>query len=265
MTLMFSPSISVPLIPQAECWTVRLLGSPLLWLPGGTPAPLERKAAALLAYLAVEGVARRASLITLLWPGTAEGAARNNLVHLLRKLAGLAGRPLIEGRETLMLAPDVRVDVSAFASVLGSGRLQTLDALGEHRLLSTCTSDDCPELDEWLRAERERMEEWYLLALRAHAERLEQAGDHSAALMCVRRLVDLDPLSEDAYQRLMRLHALTGNRHRAWRAFERLCALLHHELGVEPLPETVSLAQSLRQSSPFHLHPSAGSGSLLTA
>ncbi|MFB9990926.1 BTAD domain-containing putative transcriptional regulator [Deinococcus oregonensis] len=254
--------LSPPLPLPADSWTLRLLGPPTLRTPAGLPVALERKAAALLAYLAVEGAARRSSLITLLWPSTPEAAARNNLVHLLRKLAAMAGRPLLEGRETLSLAPDVRADIAAFVPTL-SGTLGDLDTLGQSRLLSTCTFDDCPELDDWLRAERERMEEWYLLALREHAARLEQTGDYGAALICVRRLLNLDPFSEDAHQRLMRLHALTGNRHRAWLAFERLCALLRREFGVDPLPETAALAQSLRQTAPPQLLMS--SGSLLSA
>ena len=246
---------SLPSVPNAL--TLRLLGPPALCTPVGLPVPLERKAAALLAYLAVEGAARRAALITLLWPNTPEAAARNNLVHLLRKLALIAGRPLVDGRETLSLAPDVQVDVVAsFSPPLNA-------SLGEHRLLSTCMFDDCPDLDEWLRAERERMQEWHLLGLREHAVQLEQAGDHGAALICVQRLIDLDPLSEDAHQRLMRLHALTGNRHRAWRAFERLCTLLRREFGIDPLPETAALAQSLRQTPA--LHPTNSSSSLLMA
>lgn len=230
-------------VPATGAPTLRLLGRPLLLAPGGRPAPLERKAAALLAYLAVEGAARRAALITLLWPDTREAAARNNLVHLLRKLAVQAGRPVVEGRETLSLAPDVEVDLAA--PVLTGA---DLSRPGAGLLLGTCTYDDCPELDDWLRAERERLEEWALLSLRAEAEHLEQLGDHAAALRCARRLADLDPLSEDACQRLMRLHARHGDRHRALRAYERLCAALRRELSAEPLPETAALALAVRGS-----------------
>ncbi|GBF03833.1 transcriptional activator domain protein [Deinococcus aerius] len=230
-------------VTGAASWTVQVLGQAGLRGPDGALRPLERKAAALLAYLAVEGHASRGRLIALLWPETREDAARNNLVHLLRKLGHLTGTSLIEGREMLALHPAVRVDLRGLA---GDDLPQvTAPLLGTHEF------DDCPELDEWVRAERVRLEEWWLLGLRERAQALEDQGAYGAALAVVLRLLDLDPLSEDAHHRLMRLHARTGNRHRALRTYERLCALLRREFGVEPLPETALLAQSLRRALPL--------------
>ncbi|WP_027483395.1 AfsR/SARP family transcriptional regulator [Deinococcus pimensis] len=229
-------------VTETASTLVRVLGRATVRDALGLDRPVERKTAALLAYLTVEGHASRARLTSLLWPDTREDAARNNLVHLLRKLTALAGTPLVEGRETLALHPDVRVDLHT----LLPGSEAPGGAPPTGRLLCTHDFDDCPELDEWLRAERERLEEWQLIGLREHATTLEAQGAHDAALSVVLRLLDLDPYSEDAHRRLMRLHARMGNRHRALRAYERLCEVLRHELGVEPLPETVSLARSLR-------------------
>ncbi|PYE48106.1 AfsR/SARP family transcriptional regulator [Deinococcus yavapaiensis] len=223
---------------------VQVLGQPSLRDVHGALRPLERKAAALLAYLAIEGHTPRGRLTSLLWPETREDAARNNLVHLLRKLASLAGVPLVEGRETLALHPEVRVDVQSLF-LAGEAASGVPLPVARASLLATHDFDDCPELEEWLCAERERLEEWWLLILRERATLLEAQEAHEAALGVVLRLLDLDPLSEDAHRRLMRLHTRMGNRHRALRAYERLCALLRREFGAEPLPETVTLAQSL--------------------
>lgn len=240
----------MPHVPEptdrASDLTLRLLGHPLVRGADGAWRSLERKTAALLAYLALEGPMRRARLCERLWPDTREVAARNNLVHLLRKLHQLAGAPLVEGRETLTLAEGVLVDVHA----LRRAGLSVLDDLPSATLLGTLTFDDCPDLEEWIAAERERLEEWCLLALRERARALETGGAYDAALVCVLRLLDLDPLSEDAYHRLMRLHALSGNRHRALRAFDRLRDLLRREFDAEPLRSTVDLARAIRSFDP---------------
>ncbi|PYE51077.1 AfsR/SARP family transcriptional regulator [Deinococcus yavapaiensis] len=222
-------------------FTVRLLGHPLVRDEGGEWRLLERKAAAL---LALEGAMKRGRLVTLLWPDTREAAARNNLVHLLRKLHQLANFVLVEGRELLSLAPSVRVDVHALQ--LGGAALP--EDVVHATLLGTHSFDDCQDLEEWVACERERLEEWCLLALGERARTLEEAGAYDAALACVLRLLDLDPFSEDAYYRLMRLHALRGNRHRALRAFDRLCDLLRRELNAEPLRATVDLARTIRSA-----------------
>ncbi len=53
----------------------------------------------------------------------------------------------------------------------------------------------------------------------------------------------LDPLSEGAHRRLMRLLYLMGDRPAALRAYHRCRNLLERVLGVAPLPETRDLAQ----------------------
>ncbi|PYE52723.1 AfsR/SARP family transcriptional regulator [Deinococcus yavapaiensis] len=229
------------------CYAIRLLGSPRAEVAPGRTWLVERKTAALLAYLVLEGDTPRARLASLLWPATREESARNNLVQLLRKLHAAIGATIVTGRDCVTLAENVTVDVAGIVR----GRWRDDTDLGDHRLLHGCDFDDCPELEEWVFAQRARIEEWFLLALRDRAERLERAGNEGAALVCLQRLLDLDPLSEDAHRRLMRLHALTGNRHRALRSFERLREALRRELGVAPLPETALLAQAIRSNVPL--------------
>jgi DNA-binding SARP family transcriptional activator len=61
------------------------------------------------------------------------------------------------------------------------------------------------------------------------------------------RVLENDRAHEDAYRLLMRAHAALGERSSALRIYTRCVAVLREELGVEPLPETVALYNTLRE------------------
>ncbi|WP_110885852.1 ATP-binding protein [Deinococcus yavapaiensis] len=221
-------------------WRVEVLGTPRL-VSATSPeraVPLERKTAALLAYLALEGRASRALLAELLWPDTPSGAARNNLVHVLRRLKEASGVDLVEAGEVLSLGADVRVDV---LDVLSSG--------GEHveggGLLDGAALDDLPDFSEWLLAKREELDVVRTRMRQETVEALLARGETSEAVELAERWMDADPLAEDAHRALMRAHYDLGDRPAALRAYHRCKMLLRRELGVDPSPETQRLARAI--------------------
>ncbi|GEM46105.1 tetratricopeptide repeat protein [Deinococcus cellulosilyticus] len=230
----------------ALTWHCTLFGVPTLRSSEHTQI-LERKTAALLAYLAQEGPTSRSHLIGLLWPDTREAAARNNLVHLLRKLKTLTGTELVTGQEVLSLAAELRTDVEGCREMFTKGDFARFNnAMGE--FLSSLVYDDCPDLEDWIAAEREQWNEWRSQALLADANQLEQSGEYLEAVARIRELLTLDPLNEEGHRRLMRLQYLLGNRHHALETFRKLTTLLREELDVEPLPETLELARWIERA-----------------
>lgn len=221
-------------------WTLKLLGSCAL-VGSAKTLSLERKPAALLAYLALEGPTPRARLAELLWPELEERAQRNNLRQVLFRLRRVA--TLFCGSDPLYLS--VPVDVLEFAAALQSHRPLPDQGWLEGTLLGGFEYDDCPDFAEWLQVERERLLSLQLEALEGEAERLEREGHLSRALGYARRLVEADPVSEATYRRLMRLHYLLGDRAAALQVYSRAQETLRRELGVEPLPPTVELAQAI--------------------
>jgi DNA-binding SARP family transcriptional activator len=242
-------------------WQLKMLGPLHLEGPDGETVRPERKTAALLAYLALEGPSHRARLVGLLWPDTREAAARNNLVHLLRKLRTAIGTELVEGGELLSLLPLREVDALIARDLFAQGRYAEVAAF-EGTLLDGLPYDDLPELDDWVSSERECFEAWRLQALQGEAAQLERAGNYDEAVVWARRLLDADPFSESAYRRLMRLQYLRGDRPAALKAFERCKAMLQHEFGVEALPETVRLAQEIERGTVPPPSPTAPSPSI---
>ncbi len=218
--------------------------------------PLERKAAAMLAYLALEGPTRRAALTSLLWPDTREVAARNNLVHLLRKLRLSADAVPVVGSEVLSLAGELNADVLDAQEAFVRGEHAAF-LLFEGDVLQGLVYDDLPDLDLWVEAQRERWREWQAVALRQEVQRREEQGQYDAALTLALTLRDLDPASEAAWRRLMRLHYLRGDRSAALKAFHRCEEVLRREFGVEPLPETQELARQIEGGQMPAISPAA--------
>ncbi len=199
----------------------------------------ERRAAALLTYLALEGPTPRARVARLLWPAVPEKVARNNLVHTLGRLDHLTGVPLISREPRLALRSGVRVDLQDALNGAPLVPLSTATPLGSLEF------DDAPAFSEWLLAVRERLTE-------LREQQLQQAIDHAvgsddlpAALVLLQQLLDLDPLSEHAHRTLMQVHMLDGDRPAALSAYRRYKDQLARELGATPHPDLVRMARDI--------------------
>ena len=100
---------------------LQLLQAPRLWLADGSAHALERKDAALLAMLAVEGPTPRNRVAALLWPDIDEERARNNLRQRLFRLRKAAACDVISaGNEALALAEHVAHDLDALGPRLAA-------------------------------------------------------------------------------------------------------------------------------------------------
>src|SRR6476661_1336878 len=115
-----APSAVAEPMPPAVALRVDLLDAPSLRGAGGARAPLERKAAALVAVLALDGARPRADLAGLLWPESPPAQARNSLRQRLFRLQRIAGRELIVGGSELRLADAVTHDLGDVAERLAA-------------------------------------------------------------------------------------------------------------------------------------------------
>lgn len=215
---------------------LRLLGEPSLRAADGGVSTLERKDAALLAYLALEGPTARAALAALLWPDADQAGARNNLRQRLHRLRRRAGAEVVAvDGDTMRLGSGVTHDL-AWAV--------TIDAPADE-LLGTLDYADCGALHAWVDAARERRRNARRQALAAAAQQCERAGQLAAALRHAERLVTEDPLAESAHRNLMRLHMLRGDRAAALATYERCRATFAAQLRTLPSAETAALARQI--------------------
>ena len=213
--------------PQAL--ELHLAGVPGVQGSGPATVALAPRDAALLAWLALEGPTPRTRLAQLLWPDSEPEAARNTLRQRLFQLRRQFGDALVVGSTTLALADGVRHDL--------------LDADG---VLAGVAHDIGGEFAAWLAQQRERRQGRVRASLIELGDMAEQARDYADALSHARELLALEPLSEDAHRRVMRLHYLAGDRAAGLLAFDRCEQVLKDEVGARPSPLTLALLDTLQ-------------------
>ncbi|HET9024049.1 MAG TPA: BTAD domain-containing putative transcriptional regulator, partial [Burkholderiaceae bacterium] len=222
---------------------LRLLAVPALVLGNGAPLALERKDAALLALLAVDGPLPRARAAAQLWPDAEPQKARNSLRQRLFRLRRSAGCEVVVEDSALALADGVDHDLAALPLRLAS---DPSAAAGE--LLGAFGYEDCEEFDDWVRSARERVRALRRDAIAAAVAHEEACGHVARALVYAERLVAEDPLSEQAHRLLMRLHYRRGDRSAALAAYARCRQVLRDQLAAHPSSETRELAQLIERS-----------------
>lgn len=253
--------------------SLALLGSPqLAHAQLGQVTLPNRKALALLAYLAVESPAARSRemLLGLLWPELSDAEARNNLrvtwAWLRQRFDDThAAPPLLHStRLDLQLNPDVDIafDLREFNALVRAReqhqhphgdpcsacleRLIRAAALYRGDFLAGFALDGCLEFEAWLAVQRERAHEQALKILDELAYFHEANGQFSQAETYTRQQLALDALQEGAHRRLMRLLHQQGRRAAALTQFVICRDALAAELGVEPEDKTMALYNQLK-------------------
>src|SRR6266700_930504 len=248
-----------------------VLGAPEVFHDGSRLTFSLRKAQALLLYLAVEGgMHSRSKLAAFLWPDSEPHAARTGLrtaLTLLRSLladsdASLSQHShLLNEHELLGLNPQapLELDLNVVQRAYETLRLPAVQT--EHQRAALLTQFQYalhlvrgPFLDGfWLREEtgfdewvQQQQHQWQVRLLQLF-DRLsswqEESFELEQARATLTRWLALDPLSEEASRRLMRVHLARSDAVAALQVYATLRARLVEELQAKPSAETVALAE----------------------
>lgn len=201
----------------------------------------------------------RDRLANLLWPEIDAETARRNLRQALYNLRSTLEAPdgpaLVrsDGGSIHLELGEGWLDLEAFEAALatrpGDGEPAALaEAVRLYRgdFLAGLRVGESLELEEWLIQEQERLREAVVAALRTLVDHYLGTGGYSPGVHYARRLLVLDPLSEETHRKLMRLYVLSGRRSRALAQYQELREILARELDVEPLAETEALYREMR-------------------
>lgn len=229
---------------------VRLLGDFQITYQGKPLNGFESpRIQSLLAFLLLHRDApqSRKHLAFSLWQDSSEQQAHGNLrslVHRLRAVLPTAELFLSADTQTLQWRADApfTLDVDEFQNAAQSKShpaLQKAVDLYRGDLLPAC-------YDEWLLPERERLREQFIDTLAQLIVLSEAEHEYQAAIGYARRLLQADPLGEEAYRKLMHLYARTGDRANLVRVYQTCVAVLKRELDAEPSPATHALFERLR-------------------
>ncbi|CAN5323114.1 hypothetical protein BH10PSE17_BH10PSE17_00720 [soil metagenome] len=194
---------------------------------------IERKQAALIAWLVTYGPTPRSRLAGLLWPGVADARARGNLRQSLSKLHQIAKVQFVLSEGPLLALAD---DVVVEAAPAGA------------RWLESFSYDDCSELAAWVQAGDEARRSARRQALLVQVRAAARDGELDRALHGADELLALDRESEEAYRVLMEVFYLRGDRAAAIDVWDRCRTMVRGLYGVLPSAETQRLGQMILES-----------------
>jgi ATP/maltotriose-dependent transcriptional regulator MalT/DNA-binding SARP family transcriptional activator len=202
-----------------------------------------------------------------LWPETAFDSAENNLkvvLHRLRKVLepGMNkdfGSSYVHLRANLLSLDQelCRVDVDEFVSLMEKGRRSENDGETEEALsfydqaMKLYGGDFLPEepYRSWADLKREELRNRYLELLLRTAELNEQKrGTTKKAIELYRRIIQIDPLVEMPYQRLMVLYSRRGMRSAALKVYEDCRQALAGGIDSEPDDLTTFIYRGILES-----------------
>ena len=103
----------------------------------------------------------------------------------------------------------------------------------------------CTAFEEWQLLTAETIQRQVVEALSTLAEQQEVDGDYRATLRFAWRCAELEPLSDEANRRVIRLLAVRGDSDAALGHYQRFAELLVDELEMMPTTETQRLADQI--------------------
>jgi len=254
-----------------------VLGAPEVFHDGSRLTFPLRKAQALLLYLAVEGgMHQRRQLDAFLWPDSepheARAALRNAIALLRHLLDDPAASPsasqhthLASPHDLLGLDPHapLELDLDAVQQAWKEAHtLSVVPSLEQCAVLMATLQHALslvrgPFLDGfWLREEapfdewHEQQQQQWQVRLQVLFDRLssfqEETCEPEQACVTLLHWLALDPLAEEAYRRLMRMHLSLGDPTAALQVYVTCRAQLAEALQIKPAPETAALAARIR-------------------
>jgi DNA-binding SARP family transcriptional activator/tetratricopeptide (TPR) repeat protein len=197
----------------------------------------------------------RDAAIDALWPDKDPASGANNLHRALYDLRQILGGRWVDiDRGNISLRPDAWVDVDAFEQAVRTGGRENL-ALA----VSLYRGELSPEDREspWLAPRRALLRGRFAEAAAPLARDAAASGDAAAGVPLLRRLLEVEPATEDAHRMLMRLLAESGRRADALRQYDS-CEVALRAAGLgPPSPEIRGLRDAIQRGEvgPAHSRP----------
>lgn len=242
---------------------MRLLGGWQL-VVGGVDVQLSHREQRLTALLGLTGRSSRAHVSGMLWPESTDARALASLRRAVLQTQERSPGLLRADRTDLGLDPGVEVDVVEVRRAAGLTELPMPGRDAEALLAALVGEPLLPAwYDDWVLAERERIEQMRVRALERIARHAFEMGDLVQAIDAARAAVDIDPLLDSARELAIRAHLGQGDRGSALREFHRYRDAMSHELGVAPSSSILALVEPViaadgAEEAPRRIEPAAG-------
>ncbi len=196
----------------------------------------------LFAYLVLhrDAPVPRRELATIFWLNSSESQARANLRRLLFDIRHAAHEiqnfiqispQTIEWKKGAILKLDVENFIEKVNRASSIEEMRSAAALYSDDLLIDC-------YDDWIAPKREQLRLIFLDFLERLISNLENQHEYLEAINYAELMLRYDPLDEDSYLTLMRLHAARGNRAGIVQTYHACATAFRRELNIEPGPAT---------------------------
>jgi DNA-binding SARP family transcriptional activator len=205
----------------------------------------------------------REELTEVFWPGSSPSDARNNLNvsvwglrnRLREPLGGRSVCVFEDGAYRLDPSLAIRVDAEEMERLAAAARVRRragdIEGAAAHLRSGVALYEgdlfEDDRYEAWIDPFRRDLAETHLAALTDLAECERRLGDTGAAIGLCRRGLALEPEREDLHRLLMRCYAQAGQRSLALRQLGLCAEAMRRSLGVDPVAETVALADRIRR------------------
>lgn len=241
--------------PVKPALALAVLGVPVVRF-GGVAASVPAKSQALLVYLAMTGKrVRREVLADMFWGDTGEEGARANLRLALSKLRQSLPGVLDADTDSVGLVAAAVPDVDALQL------LQTVDTLLQQSVaaqeaaiaryrgpfLQDFALRDCAAFEDWVTAERQRIDRRAVVLLRELVQAARRGGKSERERHHLALWAQIEPWNEEVQLPLIKLLAQAGFMAGALDRYEACRKALAEELGARPSVALALLAEQVRR------------------
>lgn len=208
----------------------------------------------------------------VLWPDTPRSGALKVAVHAVRKVLDELSADMAvvqDGGGYLLRAAAVSIDAERVETLADQARAaeragHDRQAQALHRAVVRQHTGEflVGEQADWVVEHREWLRATVLHSLRALREHASRDGDHLDVLTTCRRILELDPFAEDAYQWLMVWHAHRGELGRVRRWYDLCEGRLGARLDAEPSSRTKRILVDAMRRKPISTDARLGAATL---
>ncbi|MDP2674388.1 MAG: BTAD domain-containing putative transcriptional regulator [Dehalococcoidia bacterium] len=215
----------------------------------------HRNAKALLKLLAVQSnrSLHREQVLDAFWASLKPSAAAANLRKILFDLRAeftarrVTAQVVTIADDMVVLSPEISLDIDEFRSCAQAARSSQNRLELYEEAISLYGGDLLVEdgYEEWTEGPRRELRDLHNDLLIELSQLYAAAGKLELAAERLQRLLQADPLDEDANRLMMRLYAEAGSRQKAYRQYKTFRVALRREIGAAPSEETETLIRDI--------------------
>jgi len=229
---------------------------------------LSNKAAALLCYLVAnkDKAFSRDKLASIFWDSSAAETSRYNLRYTLWSLRKILDADkgqfpiILTHKDSCRINPDISIftDVSEMERLLndnpesdGAGLEEKLDmikSIYKGEFLEGFYINKCPEFNDWVFFERERLQRKYYEVLSRLTRLYKANGSYYKSIEVLNEMLRINPLQEELYEDLIKDYIELGDRSSALNQYKRCSNILRDELNISPNEGIRKLYQVIKSS-----------------